>query len=121
MKELSVVSFIASYIVAHDWHWNNFAQYINCDYLNALAMFMESQSENIVIDINEDSLRWANTVSNGSIVKEGHVYTCHPTFDYYKYADQDAVKFIKENAIVNYKSIDTIYKILGLPDYADLV
>lgn len=121
MKELSVISFIASYIVAHDFHWNNFAQYINCDYLNALAMLMESQSENIIIDINEDSLRWANTVSNGSIVKEDHVYTCHPNFDYHKYADQDAVNFIKENAIINRKSIDTIYKILGLPDYADLV
>ena len=120
-KELSIVSFIASYIVAHDWHWNNYAQTINRDYLNALAMLMESQAENIVVDITEESLRWANTVSNGSIAKEGIFYICHPNFDYHKYADQDAVNFIRENTITNRKSIDTIYKILGLPDYADLI
>lgn len=119
-KELSIVSFIASYIVAHDFHRNNFAQYINCDYLNALAMLLEAQTEHIMVDITDDTIRWANNVSNGSIVKENHVYTCHPTFDYHKCADQDAVNFIKDNSIINYKSIDTIYKILGLPKYADL-
>ena len=119
-KGLSLVSFIASYIVAHDFHCNNFTQYINCDYLNALAMLLESQTEHIIVDITADTIQWANNVSNGSIVKENHVYTCHPTFDYHKYADQDAVNFIKDNAIINYKSIDTIYKILCLPKYEDL-
>ena len=119
-KGLSLVSFIASYIVAHDFHCNNFTQYINCDYLNALAMLLESQTEHIMVYITDDTIQWANNVSNGSIVKENHVYTCHPTFDYHKYADRDAVNFIKDNAITNHKSIDTIYKILGLPKYTGL-
>ena len=113
VKEISTISFIASYGVAYELQANNEdSQYIDYNDLALLAILMESKNKDIFVDLSENSIKHADKVTNGGLTKID-IYECFKVrydFDYYAYADNEVVNFIKENM---YKSNTDICKELG--------
>ena len=113
VKEISTISFIASYGVAYELQANNEdSQYIDYNDLALLAILMESKNKDILVDLSENSIKHADKVTNGGLTKID-IYECFKVrydFDYSAYADNEVVNFIKENM---YKSNTDICKELG--------